>query len=212
MSFKERRVKTQMIYGYARVSSKEQSLERQIQELLKYGVEEKNIKKEKMSAKNFKDRKVYNNLVKQCKAGDTIVFSSLDRFSRSISETVKQIEELKEKKINAYFIKEQIGTETKGVAGLLLSVFSWVAEQERELLLERQRQGYQALSRDEKGRLISKTGKPIGRQELTLDNRQLKLLEDYKNGKIDITKTELAKLLGISRSVLYKKVLAEMKE
>lgn len=201
-----------MIYGYARVSSKEQSLERQIQELLKYGVEEKNIKKEKMSAKNFKDRKVYNNLVKQCKAGDTIVFSSLDRFSRSISETVKQIEELKEKKINAYFIKEQIGTETKGVAGLLLSVFSWVAEQERELLLERQRQGYQALSRDEKGRLISKTGKPIGRQELTLDNRQLKLLEDYKNGKIDITKTELAKLLGISRSVLYKKVLAEMKE
>lgn len=197
-----------MLYGYARVSSKEQSLERQIQELLKYGVEEKNIKKEKMSAKNFKDRKVYNNLVKQCKAGDTIVFSSLDRFSRSISETVKQIEELKEKKINAYFIKEQIGTETKGVAGLLLSVFSWVAEQERELLLERQRQGYQALSRDEKGRLISKTGKPIGRQELTLDNRQLKLLEDYKNGKIDITKTELAKLLGISRSVLYKKVLA----
>lgn len=201
-----------MLYGYARVSSKEQSLERQIQELLKYGVEEKNIKKEKMSAKNFKDRKVYNNLVKQCKAGDTIVFSSLDRFSRSISETVKQIEELKEKKVNAYFIKEQIGTETKGVAGLLLSVFSWVAEQERELLLERQRQGYQALSRDEKGRLISKTGKPIGRQELTLDNRQLKLLEDYKNGKIDITKTELAKLLGISRSVLYKKVLAEVKE
>lgn len=197
-----------MLYGYARVSSKEQSLERQIQELLKFGVEEKNIKKEKMSAKNFKDRKVYNNLVKQCKAGDTIVFSSLDRFSRSISETVKQIEELKEKKINAYFIKEQIGTETKGVAGLLLSVFSWVAEQERELLLERQRQGYQALSRDEKGRLISKTGKPIGRQELTLDNRQLKLLEDFKSGKLKITKTELAKLLGISRSVLYKKVLA----
>lgn len=199
-----------MLYGYARVSSKEQSLERQIQELLKFGVEEKNIKKEKMSAKNFSDRKVYNNLVKQCKAGDTIVFSSLDRFSRSISETVKQIEELKEKKVNAYFIKEQIGTETKGVGGLLLSVFSWVAEQERELLLERQRQGYQALSRDEKGRLVSnRTGKVLGRQELTLDNRQLKLLEDYRNGKINITKTELAKLLGISRSVLYKKVLAE---
>lgn len=210
MSFKERGVKTQMIYGYARVSSKEQSLERQIQELKKFGVDEKNIKKEKMSAKNFSDRKVYNNLVKQCKAGDTIVFSSLDRFSRSISETVKQIEELKKKKVNAYFIKEQIGTETKGVAGLLLSVFSWVAEQERELLLERQRQGYQALSRDEKGRLVSnKTGKPLGRQELTLDNRQLKLLEDYRNGKINITKTELAKLLGISRSVLYKKVLAK---
>lgn len=197
-----------MIYGYARVSAKDQNLDRQVQELEKYGIEKSNIWKEKKSGKNFLERKVYNNLVKKCKKGDTIVFTSIDRFSRSVDETTEQLKELKSKGINVYFLREKIGTETFGVAKLLLSVFSWIAEDERNRLLERQRQGYQALRRDEKGRLISnRTGKPIGRQEIVLDNRQLKLLEDYKTGKIDITKTELAKLLGISRSVLYKKVL-----
>lgn len=197
-----------MIYGYARVSAKDQNLDRQVQELEKYGIEKSNIWKEKKSGKNFLERKVYNNLVKKCKKGDTIVFTSIDRFSRSVDETTEQLKELKNKGINVYFLREKIGTETFGVAKLLLSVFSWIAEDERNRLLERQRQGYQALRRDEKGRLISnRTGKPIGRQEIVLDSRQLKLLEDYKTGKIDITKTELAKLLGISRSVLYKKVL-----
>jgi len=197
-----------LIYGYARVSAKDQNLDRQVQELEKYGIEKSNIWKEKKSGKNFLERKVYNNLVKKCKKGDTIVFTSIDRFSRSVDETTEQLKELKNKGINVYFLREKIGTETFGVAKLLLSVFSWIAEDERNRLLERQRQGYQALRRDEKGRLISnRTGKPIGRQEIVLDSRQLKLLDDYKNGKIDITKTELAKLLGISRSVLYKKVL-----
>lgn len=197
-----------MIYGYARVSAKDQNLDRQVQELEKYGIEKSNIWKEKKSGKNFLERKVYNRLVKICKKGDTIVFTAIDRFSRSVDETTEQLKELKSKGINVYFLREKIGTETFGVAKLLLSVFSWIAEDERNRLLERQRQGYQALRRDEKGRLISnRTGKPIGRQEIVLDSRQLKLLDDYKNGKIDITKTELAKLLGISRSVLYKKVL-----
>jgi len=76
---------------------------------------------------------------------------------------------------------------------------------------ERQRQGYNALAKDNKGRMISsKTGKPVGRKEISLDSRQQKLLEDYKSGKINITKVELAKLLGISRSVLYKKILNEV--
>jgi recombinase len=58
--------------------------------------------------------------------------------------------------------------------------------------------------------ISSKTGKPVGRKEISLDSRQQKLLEDYKSGKINITKVELAKLLGISRSVLYKKILNEV--
>lgn len=200
---------TPMIYGYARVSSKEQTLERQLKILKEKGVDKANIFKEFCSGKTFKDRIEYQRLLEKCQVGDIIYFTSLDRFSRNIAETTKQLETLEKRGIKAVFIAEGISTEMQGVAKLIISIFSWVAEQERQALLERQRQGYNALTRDEKGRLISKTGKPIGRQELTLDNRQLKLLEDYKNGKIDITKTELAKLLGISRSVLYKKVLAK---
>lgn len=197
-----------MIYGYARVSSKEQTLERQLKILKEKGVDMANIFKEFASGKSFKNRIEYERLLEKCKVGDTIYFASLDRFSRNIVETTKQLETLENRGIKAVFIAEGISTEMQGVAKLIISIFSWVAEQERELIKERQRQGYKALKKDDKGRMISnRTGKVIGRRELILDSRQLKLLEDYKSGKINITKVELAKLLGISRSVLYKKIL-----
>ena len=200
---------TIMIFGYARVSSKEQTLERQLKILQENGVPKENIYKEFASGKSFTNRVEYKRLLENCSVGDVIIFTSLDRFSRNILETTKALEILEKRGIKAKFLKEGITTEMQGISKLIIAIFTWVAEQERELIKERQRQGYQALSRDEKGRLVSnRTGKAIGRQELKLDNRQLKLLEDYKNGKINITKTELAKLLGISRSVLYKKVLA----
>ena len=201
-------LKTFMIYGYARVSSKEQTLERQLKILREKGVDIANIFTEFASGKTFKDRIEYQRLLEKCKVGDTIYFTSLDRFSRNITETSKQLEILENRGIKAVFIAEGISTEMLGVSKLIISIFSWVADQERQALLEKQKQGYKALKKDDKGRMISnRTGKVIGRRELILDSRQLKLLEDYKSGKINITKVELAKLLGISRSVLYKKVL-----
>ena len=201
-------LKTFMIYGYARVSSKEQTLERQLKILREKGVDIANIFTEFASGKTFKDRIEYQRLLEKCKVGDTIYFTSLDRFSRNITETSKQLEILENRGIKAVFIAEGISTEMLGVSKLIISIFSWVADQERQALLERQKQGYKALKKDDKCRMISnRTGKVIGRRELILDSRQLKLLEDYKSGKINITKVELAKLLGISRSVLYKKVL-----
>ncbi len=197
-----------MIFGYARVSSKEQTLERQLKILKENGVPKENIYKEFASGKSFTDRVEYKRLLENCAVGDTIIFTSLDRFSRNILETTKALEILEKRGIKAKFLKEGISTEMLGVSKLIISIFSWVAEQERELIKERQRQGYNALAKDNKGRMISsKTGKPVGRKEISLDSRQQKLLEDYKSGKINITKVELAKLLGISRSVLYKKVL-----
>lgn len=197
-----------MIYGYARVSSKEQTLERQLKILQEKGIDKTNIYKEFASGKTFKDRIEYQRLLEKCQVGDIIYFTSLDRFSRNIAETTKQLETLEKRGIKAVFIAEGISTEMLGVSKLIISIFSWVADQERQALLERQKQGYKALKKDDKGRMISnRTGKVIGRRELILDSRQLKLLEDYKSGKINITKVELAKLLGISRSVLYKKVL-----
>ena len=202
---------TIMIFGYARVSSKEQTLERQLKILKENGVPKENIYKEFASGKSFTDRVEYKRLLENCAVGDTIIFTSLDRFSRNILETTKALEILEKRGIKAKFLKEGISTEMQGISKLIITVFSWVAEQERELIKERQRQGYKALKKDDKGRMISnRTGKVIGRRELILDSRQLKLLEDYKSGKINITKVELAKLLGISRSVLYKKILNEV--
>ena len=197
-----------MLYGYARVSSDEQDLKRQTKELQEFGVLKESIREEKESAKTFQKREVYKSLVAKCQAGDKIVCCSLDRFSRNVTATMKEIEELEQKGITVVFIKEQIDTSQTGISKLILSIFSWVAEQERLTLLERQRKAYDSLEKDSKGRLVStRTGKPVGRQPKELTTRQLELLQDYKNGKLKINKVELANLLGVTKSFLYRRIL-----
>lgn len=197
-----------MLYGYARVSSDEQDLKRQTKELQEFGVLKENIREEKESAKTFQKREVYKNLVAECQAGDKIVCCSLDRFSRNVTATMKEIEELEQKGITVIFLKEQIDTSQTGISKLILSIFSWVAEQERLTLLERQRKAYDSLEKDEQGRLIStRTGKVVGRQPRELTPRQKELLEEFKAGKLKINKVELANLLGVTKSFLYRRIL-----
>lgn len=197
-----------MLYGYARVSRQEQDLTRQKKELKEYGVLESNIYEEKETGKTFEKREVYKSLIAKCQAGDKIVCSSLDRFSRNVTATMKEIEELEKKQITVIFIKEQIDTSQAGISKLILSIFSWVAEQERLTLLERQRKAYDSLEKDEQGRLIStRTGKVVGRQPRELTPRQKELLEEFKAGKLKINKVELANLLGVTKSFLYRRIL-----
>jgi DNA invertase Pin-like site-specific DNA recombinase len=195
-----------MLYGYARVSSKEQSLKRQIKELEEKGVDKKNIFKEFGTGKSFQNRIEYQKLLDKCKVGDTIYFTSLDRFSRNVRETVKQLEILENRGLKAVFLKESISTEMKGVAQLIISIFSWVAEQERLTLLERQRQGYNALKKDENGRLLSKKGTVIGGKEKILTIQQINILKDYKLGKSIYNISQIARLLEVSRPFIYKKL------
>lgn len=195
-----------MLYGYARVSTAEQSLKRQIKELEARGIDKKNIYKEFATGKDFKDRIEYQKLLDVCSVGDTIVFTSLDRFSRNVKETVKQLEILEKRGLKAIFLKENISTEMKGVAELIISIFSWVAEQERITLLERQKRGYEALERNDKGRLISKKGTLIGGKEKVFSNQQINMLKDYKEGKSTYNLTQLAKILEVSRPTIYKKL------
>jgi recombinase len=197
-----------MLFGYARVSTDEQDLKRQTKELQEFGVLKENIREEKESAKTFQKREVYKNLVAECQAGDKIVCCSLDRFSRNVRETTKQIELLEEQGITVIFLKENIDTSQRGISQLILSIFSWVAEQERLTLLERQAKAYKTLKKDEQGRLISsRTGKPVGRQPRELTPRQKELLEEFKAGKLKINKVELANLLGVTKSFLYRRIL-----
>lgn len=195
-----------MIYGYARISTNEQSLKRQEKELIERGVNKENIYKEAVSGKNFKDRIEYKRLLEKCKVGDIIYFTSLDRFSRNINETTKELERLENRGIKAFFIKEGISTEMEGVAKLIISIFSWVAEQERLTTLERQKKGYEALQRNERGKLISKKGTTIGVKLKELTRQQINMLKDYKAGRSNYNITQLAKLFNVSRPLIYRRL------
>ena len=193
-----------MKIGYIRVSTADQSEERQKAILEREGVDKIYIEKE--SGKNFEDREVYKMMKLQLREGDVLIFTSLDRFSRNTKETLKELEDLKEMKVRIKFIKEGIDATNKGITDLLINVFSWVAQQERETLLERQAEGYKALKRNEAGKMISKKGTIIGGKEKKLSNKQIELLKEYKNGKSDYNLSQIARLINISRPTLYKKL------
>ena len=77
------------IYGYARVSTREQNEARQIKALLGFGVEQKNIVVEKQSGKDFA-RPLYQKLIRKLKAEDTLVVTSLDRLGRNYFQILDQ--------------------------------------------------------------------------------------------------------------------------
>ena len=88
---------------------------------------------------------------------------------------------------------------------ILLKVISYMAQMEREKILERQQMAYNSMQLDEKGRMISnRTGKVIGRQARyeTLKEHEKKLIKDWINGKISCLR--VSKILTISRPTLYK--------
>jgi resolvase, N domain protein len=190
-------------WGYSRVSTEEQSLERQKIELEKYGVDF--IVEEKASGKNF-NRNVYKLLIENTRKGDKIICTALDRFSRNVRETIKQLEILEEKGVTVVFLKENIDTSQQGISQLILSIFSWVAEQERLTMLERQKLGYLALQKDENGRMLSKKGTVIGGKEKKFTNKQLELIKEFKNGESIYNLSQLARLINVSRPTIYKKL------
>ena len=203
-----------MLYGYARVSSREQNLERQIIALLDAGVEERNIFKEKKSGKNFQDREEYQKLLNILNVGDTVIFTELDRLGRNMQEIEKEYQRLVVGRgCHLKFIKEDfLSTTSSGdnplfkdvVQPILLKLMGYMAQQEREKTLQRQRDAYNNMQRDEKGRLIAKNGKVIGRQAKynSLKEDEKKLIKDWINGKISCLR--VSKILTISRPTLYK--------
>lgn len=203
-----------MLYGYARVSSKDQNLDRQITALLDAGVEERNIFKEKKSGKNFQDREEYQKLLNVLNVGDTIILTELDRLGRNMQEIEKEYQRLVVGRgCNLKFLKEDfLSTTSSGdnplfkdvVQPILLKLMGYMAEKEREKTLQRQRDAYNNMEKDAKGRLITKAGKVIGRQARyeTLKEDEKKLIKDWINGKISCLR--VSKILTISRPTLYK--------
>lgn len=188
-----------MIYGYARVSSVDQNEERQLIALKENGVEETNIYVDKQSGKDF-NRKMYKKLLRKLKKDDIIYILSIDRLGRSYEEVQNQWRLLtKEKGIDIVVIdmplldtrtnKDLMGT---FIADLVLQVLSFVAENERKNIRERQRQGIVA---------AKARGVKFGRPLINIKKEDFILYEERK-----LSVLELSSMYGIHQSTFYRKL------
>lgn len=176
-----------MLVGYARVSTKEQNYEMQIQALRNAGCEK--IFSEKESG-NSDDRREFKKALIFLREGDTLIVWKLDRLGRSISQSSRVLETLKEKKVSVVSLIENIDTRT--IFGEWLFYFASIfAEMERNSIIERTKAGI---------KFAREQGVRIGRPpKMTEDNIEI-IRELLKAGW---TVKKIAEKLGISQSSIY---------
>ena len=190
------------IYGYIRVSSKDQNEDRQLIALNEVGVERKNVYLDKKSGKDF-DRPQYKKLLRKLKKDDLLYIKGGDRLGRNYEEILQQWRILtKEKGIDIVVLDMPLldtrnGKDLMGtfIADLVLQILSFVAQSERENIKKRQAQGIAA---------AKAKGVKFGRPEVPMPDDFGALLSKWEKGQITIS--EILKSTGLSKSTFYRKV------
>ena len=145
-------VRQGIAYGYARVSSRDQNLDRQIDALLGFGVEEERIFSDKASGKDF-CRPSYQRLMRRLRPRDTLVVKSIDRLGRSYDDIIEEWRRLtKDRGVSVVVLdmplldtrSGQGGLTGEFIADLVLQLLSYVAQLERDSIHQRQAEGIAA--------------------------------------------------------------------
>jgi len=182
------------IVGYARVSTEDQSLDVQIGQLKEAGCEK--IFSEKISGSKS-DREQLNALLDYVREGDTVICTKMDRIARSTKHLLDIVDQLKRQHIAFKVLSINLDTATP-TGKLMLTMLAAIAQFERELMLERQKEGIQK---------AKTAGKYKGRKPIAREKRQ-EIITLLKQGK---KKTVIAQELGIGLSSIYR-VLGETPE
>ena len=188
-----------MIYKYERVSTKKQSLCRQEMILDKLGIVFDKAYTDKISGKGI-DRPALNKMKLEVNEGDIIYCESISRLGRNVDDLRSTCDYFKNKGVAVYFVKEGINTDGDGYK-FILTILGAVAEMERKNTVERVQQG---VARCIEMR-ATKTGRWFGREEKKAED----LPKDFKKYYIkminkELSKVEMAKLLGVGRATLYR--------
>lgn len=154
------------VYGYVRVSTREQKEDRQMIAMSEAGIKKKNIYVDKQSGKDF-NRPMYQKLLKKLKENDVLFIKSIDRLGRNYEEVLEQWRVLtKEKKVDIVVIDMPIldtrmGKDLLGtlIADLVLAIFSYVSENERSNIKTRQKEGIEAAK--QRGVQFGRPAKPL---------------------------------------------------
>jgi len=175
-----------MVYGYVRVSAKDQNEDRQIIAMREVGVSEKNIYMDKQSGKDF-NREQYRKMIRKMKKNDILYVKSIDRLGRNYEEIIKQWRYLtKEKRIDIIVLDMPLLDTRRGkdlmgtfLSDIVLQVLSFVAENERSNIRQRQAEGIAA---------AKARGVKFGRPPKPLPENFHTVYQRWKNGKITGTR------------------------
>lgn len=187
-------------FGYCRVSSTDQKEDRQLEAMLELGINERDIFVDKCPGKNF-DRPQYQALKVQLREGDVLVIKSIDRLGRNYKQICEEWREItREIKANIKVLDMPVldTTRTEGLIGevisdIVLQLLSYVAEQERAFIKQRQAEGIKRAK--EKGKRL---GKPPIEYPENWDN----VYKVWKSGAI--TAREAMKQLNLKPTSFYK--------
>lgn len=188
------------VYGYSRVSTKEQNLDRQLVELRKY-VDDRFIFQDKVSGKDL-NRPEYQLMRKVAQKGDVIYIKSLDRLGRNKSEIKQELEYYKNEgvRIKILDIPTSMMDISEGqewlmdmINNLLIEVLATMAEQERLNIRQRQAEGI-AIAKEQ--------GKYKGRKEIDFPENWAEVYDQWKNRKIK--GNEAMEKLGLKRNTFYR--------
>lgn len=178
------------IFGYARVSTEQQNLDRQIDALKKYGCDV--IYNEKMTGTK-RDRPELAKMLDRMTEGDTVVIESLSRLGRSTKDLIELTELFQKKGVHLVSLKEQIDTSTS-TGMLLFTLMSAIAQFERDVIADRTREGLRS------ARARGKTG---GRPKAA-PNAIRKAVKLYNTKQYSIR--EIEELTGVKKSTLYRRL------
>ena len=198
-----------MIYFYARVSTKEQNLARQLESAKNYKASIDEIFCDKVSGKSFK-RPEYERLKNAVVTGDEIIVKELDRLGRNKALIKEELKWFKEQGVivrvldlPTTLMEFPTGQEWvfDMVNNILIEVLSAMAEQERDKINRRIKEGIASMPVVDGKRVSSKTGVAIGRTNKISNEAFQNFLEKNKKGEISVT--QCCKELGISRRTWY---------
>ena len=189
------------LYGYARVSTKEQKEDRQVEALKEYGIKEENIFVDKISGKDFNrpEYKFIKELMKRT-TNNILVIKSIDRLGRNYKEILHEWQELThELKVDIIVLDMPLLDTTKFkdllgtfISDLILQVLSLVAEQERSNIRQRQEEGIAVAKA--KG---TKFGRPKIKMPSNFEEEYIKWKEEKQTAKVTMEK------LGLKRGKFY---------
>jgi len=202
-------------YGYARISSSDQNLERQLIQLKEYIKDNRFIIKDEATGKNF-SRKGYKLLVGTDETApllsdnDLLIITSLDRLGRNYKEIKEQWNHITEtlganiKVLDMPLLDttaSQCDLDKKFMVDLVFQILSYVAEKEYRIMKERQREGIDAMQIVDGKRISTRTGRPIGREPIKYPSNWDEVYSQWKDGKV--TAVKAMKDMELKKATFY---------